>query len=78
VVICDLDIFRARFRPSKADAPSIIDTNAVLADTVALEGLKAITGRYPQIIQTTCDLKLSQLPSRYRRDVYEPLHAETF
>jgi hypothetical protein len=78
VVIHDLNIFCAGFRPAKADAPLIVDTNAVPAGTVAFEWFKAISGRYSQIIQSTGNLELSQLSSRYRRDVHEPSHANAF
>lgn len=36
VVIHDLYVFSARFRPTKADAPLIIDANAVLPEAVVL------------------------------------------
>jgi len=35
MVIYDLNILRARFSPPEADAPLIVDTNAMLTDAVA-------------------------------------------
>ncbi len=56
VVIHYLYVFSACFRPAKADAPLIIDANAVLSEAIALQSFKAIAGRHPQIIQAACDL----------------------
>ncbi len=78
MVICNLNIFNTAFRPPEADAPLIVDTNAMLACAVTLEGLKAITGRYPQITQPAGDLELPQLSAGNRFDVHEPPHAYTF
>jgi hypothetical protein len=78
MIISDLNIFCACFRPPKADAPLIVDTNAILADPVTFEGLKAIAGRYPQIIQPSGNIELPQLSAGNRFDVHEPPHAHTF
>ena len=56
VVIHYLYVFSARFRPAKADAPLIIDANAVLPEAVAPQCFKAIARRHPQVIQITRDL----------------------
>jgi hypothetical protein len=78
VVVHDFHIFGARIRPPKADAPLIIDTNAVRAGTVALERFKTIAGRHSQILQSAGDLELSQLAPRNSSDVHEPPDAESF
>jgi hypothetical protein len=44
MIVYDLNIFCARFLPAKADTPLIVDTNAVLARTVAFECFKPISG----------------------------------
>jgi len=75
MVVHDLNIFCASFLPTKADAPLIVDTNAVLARTVAFECFKAISGWYSQIIQSAGNLKLSQFPSCHRCNIHKPSHA---
>src|SRR5438128_12681704 len=42
VVIDDLDIFRGVFRPAKADAPLVVDADAVLPLTVMLKRFKPV------------------------------------
>ena len=58
VVIHDLDPFRALFVPDEANAPLIIDANAVLALATALQRFKSIARRYAQIIQHRGPVKL--------------------
>jgi len=78
MIICDLNIFCAGFGPPKADAPLIVNTNAILTDTVAFEGLKAITRRYLQITQPGGNIELPQLSAGNRFDVNGPPYACTF
>jgi hypothetical protein len=78
VVVHDFYIFSARICPPKADAPLIIDTNAVLASTIALERFKTIAWWYSQIIESPGDLELSQLAPRNSSNVHKPLDAESF
>ena len=61
MVINDFHIFRTCIRPTKADTPLIIDTDAVLTGTIILERFKMIAGRHPQILKSAGDLKLSKL-----------------
>jgi hypothetical protein len=76
MVIHDLNIFCACcFLPTKADAPLIIDTNAVLAGTVTSERFKAISGWDLQILQPVGNFKLSQLPSGHPFNIQKPPHA---
>ena len=56
VVIHYLYVFNACCCPAKADAPLIIDADAVLAEAVALQRFEAISRRHPQIIQAARDL----------------------
>jgi hypothetical protein len=61
MVINNFHIFCTCIRPTKADTPLIIDTNAVLAGTIILESFKVISGWHPQIIKSASDLELSTL-----------------
>jgi hypothetical protein len=56
MVTNDFHIFCTRLRPTKADTPLIVDTNAILAGTIALERFKVIAGWDPQIIESSGDL----------------------
>ncbi len=69
VVIHNFYVFGACFRPTKADAPLIIDANAVLTEAIALQCFKAIAQRHPQITQAARDLKLPEFSLRHGSDV---------
>ena len=71
MVINDFYIFSPYIRPTKADTPLIVNTNAVLTGTITLECFKLISGWHSQIIKSASDLKLSKLSSRNLSDVHE-------
>jgi hypothetical protein len=71
VVINDFHIFCTCIRPPKTDPPLIVDTNAVLTGSIALECFKVIAGWHPEIIKSTGDLELSKLTPRHLSDVRE-------
>ncbi len=48
--------------PPEADAPLIIDPDAMLASTVALELLQPVAGRHSQILQRLGGINSHQLP----------------
>ena len=68
MVIDDLDQFGDAVTPDEADAPPIIDPNAVLPATVALERLQAISRRRAKIRKAGCRIKHVKLAQRYRFD----------
>ena len=78
MVIDYFNIFRTCIRPTKADTPLIVDTNAVLTGTITLECFKVIAGWHPQIIKSTGDLDLSKLTPCHLSDVYELPDALSF
>jgi hypothetical protein len=45
VIIHDLDIPGIRIFPSKADSPTIVDSDTPLSRSIALEFLKTVAGR---------------------------------
>ena len=47
VVINDFDCVRVPVFPDEADAPLVIDADAVSARQVALEGFETVAGRHP-------------------------------
>jgi len=71
MIIDNFYIFCACIRPTKADSPLIVDTNAVLTRTITFERFKIIAGRRPQIINSTSDFKLSELASCNPGNIYE-------
>jgi hypothetical protein len=75
VIIHDFNVFGSCFRPPEAQTKLIVYTNAVLTGPVAFKRFQSIPWRHPSVIQSACDLELSQLASRYRRDVHEPWDA---
>lgn len=64
MIIDDLHIRRAPARPRKANAPLIVDADAMLPSAVTFELLQAIPGRNPQEIERCSGVELSQLATR--------------
>jgi len=62
VVVRDLHIVGIRTLPAKADAPLIVDPNAVLPLPATNELLKAIPRRRPQVIQHVRSVKNEEFP----------------
>jgi hypothetical protein len=78
VVIHDLNACGSSLGPSKANAPLIIDANAVLAVAVAFQFFQAIAWRGPQEFESFRCIELRQLSSGYFRDRAESLGASRF
>jgi len=78
MVVDDFHILRACIRPLEANAPLIVDSNAVLARSLAFENLKAIARLHLEVIQPTSDFKLPQLAPCHFSDIYEPLDMVAF
>jgi hypothetical protein len=51
VVINDLDFHGVTILPNETDSPLIVDSNAVLSSSVALQLLQPVRWRYPKRIQ---------------------------
>jgi hypothetical protein len=51
VIVHDFDLFGLALIPNKANSPLIVNADAVLSGTVAMQGFQAVRGRYAQIIQ---------------------------
>lgn len=64
MVIDDLDIERVAILPFEADAPLLIDADAVLASAVALECLELIRWGDHQIAQIRSAVEVLQLLAR--------------
>ena len=75
MVIDDLDINGTLRSPNEADPKLIIDTDAVLARSIACQRLQTVTGRYLKIVELLRPLELFQLAFGHGLDVPEPLHS---
>ena len=51
MVVDDLDVMCVPVLPAKADAPLIVDANAVLARAVAFELFESVAGRDTQVLE---------------------------
>ncbi len=77
MVVYDLYYHRPNISPHKADAPLIIDLNAVLALPVILQRLQMITGRCLQEGQRLRSFELRKLSLGYLRKGFEPARTLT-
>ena len=64
VVVDDLDVEGIGGAPDEADAPLIVDADAVLASTIALERLEAISGRNAQVGEGVGRIEDDEFPKR--------------
>jgi hypothetical protein len=61
VVVNDLDIVGVAVSPPEADAPLIVDADAVLAGSIAPQLLQPITRRHPEILEALGGIELGEL-----------------
>jgi hypothetical protein len=71
VVIDDFDGVGAALAPHETQAPLIVDTDAVLSFPVSAQGLKAIPGWNPQVIQSVSRVQHFQLAPGHRLERLE-------
>src|SRR6266404_4080213 len=75
MVVHDLHVQRFAVFPQKADAPLLVDADAVLALAIALERFELISRRHAQIAEIRGRIKILQLLSRTLLDLsVKPLH----
>jgi hypothetical protein len=74
VVIDDFDIGRPFFRPSKTNAPLVVDPDRVLPVAVCREHLQSVSWRRPQIAEIARDMQHIELSLCLFLDPAEPLH----
>jgi len=61
MVIDNLYILGARIRPAKADAELIVNTDAVLPRTIALERLQPVSRRHTKVLQLASEPQMSSM-----------------
>jgi len=68
MVVSDLDLRRSGICPDEAHAELVVDPDAVLADSIALECLKPVARRYAQRPERDCGVELIELPLGHAPD----------
>ncbi len=63
MIIHDLDIVCVPFAPNEADTPLVVDPDAVLPLSVAVQGFQAISRRRYQVSQFRGAVQLPKLPA---------------
>jgi hypothetical protein len=74
VVVHYFDLVSAVVVPNKTDSPLIVDANAVLSFSIALQGFQVIAGWHSQADQFSDGMQLQQLTPSHALDVVEPGH----
>jgi hypothetical protein len=74
VVVHYFDLVSAVVVPNKTDSPLIIDANAVLSFSIALQGFQVIPRWHFQTDQFSDRMQLQQLAPSHALDVVEPGH----
>ena len=64
MVVDDLDMPRRAVAPDEADAPSVVDANAVLTPAIAPQSLQSIAGRRAQVVEPAGCIKRQKLHPR--------------
>jgi hypothetical protein len=54
--------------PLKADAPLIVDADAVLTQSISLQGFQPVSGWDAKIIDSDCSVKLVELSRSHGRN----------
>ena len=75
MVIDDLDACRAPGLEPEADPPLIVDADAPLTPTVALQGLEPVVGRNTHFLDMGHAVQDGQLAQRDRLETDETRHA---
>ena len=71
MIIHNLNVPRSLCCPNEAEAPLIVDADAMLPGTIALERLESVSWWYPHEVQSRCCIQLSELAARNRFNFHE-------
>src|SRR5699024_12523987 len=64
VVVSDLHLLRSGVGPHEADAPLVVDPDAVLSGPITLERLETVAGRDSEVFERLCGPHLTQRAQR--------------
>src|SRR5258708_9322421 len=73
MIVGQLDPIGVAVSPHKADAPLIVDADAVLAGPVAPQCLQVVSGRHPQVRNGGCGVEHSQFEASAEMNVSRKL-----
>ena len=74
MIIHNLDVMRIAVMPCEADAPPVIDSNAIRPSAAALQPFKAVSRRHAKILQPQCPMQVQKLPARRPLDGLKSPH----
>lgn len=69
MIIGDFDLVCVAIAPPKANAPLVVDPDAVLTSTIAAERFKTITGRHAQVFQFNSGIYNNEFTKPYALNV---------
>lgn len=69
MIVYDIHIIGIALFPTEADAPTIIDPDAVVSLPISFQSLQAVRRRDTQVLQRLGSIEHSQLPQRNTMDV---------
>jgi hypothetical protein len=72
MVVDDLDVVRVTVSPDEAQAPLVVDSNAVLPRAISFQGFEMVSGKRTEIFERACAMKHFELPLGHTRDGFEP------
>ena len=64
VIVDDLDVVRVAVLPPEADAPLIVDANAVLPGAIPFQLLQAVAGRDAEVLKLLRGVDEAELPEQ--------------
>ena len=71
MIVDDLDVMRVLTIPTKANAPLVIDSDAMLSLAIPRKGLQPVSWEDPQVAQFPDLIELNELSVRDAFDVHE-------
>lgn len=69
MIVGDFYVVGVSIFPAKADAPLLVNADAVLAFAVAGQCFQLVAGRKPKIVEALCAVKLIELHNRPADDL---------
>lgn len=76
VIVNDFDVALFAVRPPETDPVLVIDPDAVLTESIALQHLQSITRRRPENVERSRRVQLGELTPDYRFDPDEAANSE--
>jgi hypothetical protein len=64
MIVDDPDIGWSSVIPGEANAPLVVDPDAVLAEPIALQCFQPVSWRHAEVIETPCTVHQAQFPKR--------------